>query len=253
MVVKKKKGVKKKSSSGTGTALTEADTFVYEIPLVSELGLKPVRYISLTIKMAEMIHLSFEWEVVPTQVTLAGIKESIRTRHGGTLLDIQLYKDLISEQNLLPDDDAATLEDVGIVGGAYTGVPEQLPKVTLYYDTNTLDSLTDCPVLNDTPYEYIPKFLPSTFEARPTTAGKNARAAAAAATGRASPSAPGTPTDGKGVGGGLLKRLGTNAKANTTPSASSSPSKADSTKSGIAGIAATKSFTKKLGETAAVQ
>ena len=26
----------------------------------------------------------------------------------------------ISEQNLLPDDDAATLEDVGIVGGAYT-------------------------------------------------------------------------------------------------------------------------------------
>ena len=34
MVVKKKKGVKKKSSSGTGTALTEADTFVYEIPLV---------------------------------------------------------------------------------------------------------------------------------------------------------------------------------------------------------------------------
>ena len=62
---------------------------------VSELGLKPVRYISLTIKMAEMIHLSFEWEVVPTQVTLAGIKESIRTRHGGTLLDIQLYKDLV--------------------------------------------------------------------------------------------------------------------------------------------------------------
>ena len=34
MVVKTKKGVKKKSSSGTGTALTEADTFVYEIPLV---------------------------------------------------------------------------------------------------------------------------------------------------------------------------------------------------------------------------
>jgi hypothetical protein len=46
-------------------------------------------------QMAEMIHLSFEWEVVPTQITLAGIKDSIRTRHGGTLLDIQLYKDLV--------------------------------------------------------------------------------------------------------------------------------------------------------------
>jgi hypothetical protein len=33
-MVVKKKGVKKKSSAGTGTALTEADTFVYEIPLV---------------------------------------------------------------------------------------------------------------------------------------------------------------------------------------------------------------------------
>jgi hypothetical protein len=230
----------------------------------------------------------------------------------------------ISDQNLLPDDDAATLEDVGIIGGVYTvrvrrapsphpllelssvgqgltiriaptqpnqiqagitalspwppsqrdqsprtmpslvahlassaavaarvpcvqGVPEQLPKVTLYYDTNTLDSLTDCPVLNDTPYEYVPKFLPSTFEARPTTAGKNARAAAA--TGSASPSAPGTPTDQKGGGGGLLKRLGTNAKANTT-SASSAP-RAGSPKSG--GIASTKTFTKRPGETVVVQ
>ena len=35
MVVKKKKGgAKKKKSSSAGSALTEADTFVYEIPLV---------------------------------------------------------------------------------------------------------------------------------------------------------------------------------------------------------------------------
>ena len=50
---------------------------------------------------------------------------------------------------------------------------EQLPNVTLYYDANTLDSLTDCPVLNDTPYEYVPKHLPPTFQARATTAGKH--------------------------------------------------------------------------------
>ena len=46
-------------------------------------------------QMVEIVHLSFDWEVVPTLVTLAGIKDSIRTRHGGTVLGIILYKELV--------------------------------------------------------------------------------------------------------------------------------------------------------------
>jgi hypothetical protein len=42
-----------------------------------------------------MVHLSFEWEVVPTIVTIAGIKDSIRARHGGTVRGVILYKDMV--------------------------------------------------------------------------------------------------------------------------------------------------------------
>jgi hypothetical protein len=78
------------------------------------------------------------------------------------------------------------------------GVAEQLPNVTLYYDANTLDSLTDCPVLNDTPYEYVPKHLPPTFQARATTAGKHTRAAASGAAGEHR-LRPTIPTEGSSI------------------------------------------------------
>mmetsp|Transcript_22362 Transcript_22362/g.42659 ORF Transcript_22362/g.42659 Transcript_22362/m.42659 type:complete len:217 (+) Transcript_22362:114-764(+) len=161
MSPKKKKGGKKKKKEKSFVPII---TFDYQMPLVSELGMKEISYISLTIKMVELIHLSFDWEVVPTLVTLAGIKDSIRTRHGGTLMEIILYKELISESNLLPNDDALSLQDVGIQGGVYTGIPSDLPHVTLWYDTPPLE--VDCPVLNDTPYEYQPKYLKPDFSPR---------------------------------------------------------------------------------------
>ncbi|KAK3233359.1 hypothetical protein CYMTET_56341 [Cymbomonas tetramitiformis] len=152
MPKKKKTGGKKKGGKkGLKTVLS---TFEYDMPDVAELGVQQVRYVSLTVKMVELVHLNFEWELVPTLVTIASIKDSIRARHGGTVQEVLLYKNLVAPHNLISSDNSATLTEVGIEG---VSQGEELPKITLFYDFPPLE--VDCPLLNDPPYEVEPRFL----------------------------------------------------------------------------------------------
>ena len=68
-------------------------------------------YVTLKVRMAEIAHLDFDWPAVPTRfVTLAALKDSIRSRHGGTVLSMRLYRDHVHPENLVTDDESKTLE-----------------------------------------------------------------------------------------------------------------------------------------------
>mmetsp|Transcript_30594 Transcript_30594/g.66759 ORF Transcript_30594/g.66759 Transcript_30594/m.66759 type:complete len:211 (-) Transcript_30594:293-925(-) len=207
MPTKKKKGGKKKGSKAT-VVLT---TFDYIAPGAAELGIQDIGYISLSIKMCEMVHLSFEWEVVPTVVTIAGIKDSIRARHGGTVTGVILYKDMISQNNMLPDEDSMSLQDIGIEGGPYMGDPGALPHITLFYDFPTQE--LDCPILNDTPYEAVPRYMPVPDAKHESARRREERKKDAVAGGTpGSRGTPATPSTTKGGGIGSLL-----SKMNATP------------------------------------
>lgn len=45
--------------------------------------------------MSVVSPLSFDWPAVPTDVTLSMIKEAIYKRHGGTVMNLVLYKDQV--------------------------------------------------------------------------------------------------------------------------------------------------------------
>mmetsp|Transcript_14509 Transcript_14509/g.31557 ORF Transcript_14509/g.31557 Transcript_14509/m.31557 type:complete len:163 (-) Transcript_14509:927-1415(-) len=122
--------VKKKKSKYVSTL----PPFEYRPPTVFEMGHRPSEYIKLRICNLSLTHLNFEWPAVPTEVTIGVIKDAIRKRHGGTALNLTLYKNNVSIESMLRDiDDGVKLKDLG-VRGIVSGPAEDLPVVSIHYD-----------------------------------------------------------------------------------------------------------------------
>mmetsp|Transcript_67390 Transcript_67390/g.213315 ORF Transcript_67390/g.213315 Transcript_67390/m.213315 type:complete len:131 (-) Transcript_67390:97-489(-) len=123
---------KGKKAGGGGTkkkkkAAAPATPFVYLAPDVHDLGIQQVEYVSLSVKMAELVHLGFEWPLVPTIVTIASLKDAIRKRHGGTIMDVILYKDKVLPTSRVQGN-PETLADLGVKGGTPDD-PSSIPQV----------------------------------------------------------------------------------------------------------------------------
>mmetsp|Transcript_1252 Transcript_1252/g.3363 ORF Transcript_1252/g.3363 Transcript_1252/m.3363 type:complete len:177 (-) Transcript_1252:376-906(-) len=129
--------VKKKKKASSKVACTMAP-FQFDPPTVVDLGHKPTEYVCCRIASATLASpLDFEWPAVPTDVTIAMIKDAIVQRHGGAVADIKLYHDQVKPECLLEgrgnDNDACAIKDLGIKGLA-SGLPSDLPVLKILYD-----------------------------------------------------------------------------------------------------------------------
>eukprot|EP00218_Dolichomastix_sp_CCMP3274_P016350 CAMPEP_0170141854 /NCGR_PEP_ID=MMETSP0033_2-20121228/7267_1 /TAXON_ID=195969 /ORGANISM="Dolichomastix tenuilepis, Strain CCMP3274" /LENGTH=177 /DNA_ID=CAMNT_0010378145 /DNA_START=79 /DNA_END=608 /DNA_ORIENTATION=+ len=145
---------KKKGKKGKKKPAAPLPTFEYEPPEMAVMD--PVYFVSVSVRMADLVHLNFEWPSVPTLITLAAIKDSIRQRHGGTVREVTLYLGMLHNDAKIHMSDDSTLADLGIEGALADG---PIPSVIIFYDLPPLEM--NCPIILSPPFAVDPKLVPA--------------------------------------------------------------------------------------------
>lgn len=134
----KKKASKKKGGSGSG-----ASTPGTELDVDTDAVFTADPWVKIHVKLVTWQFLNFEIKLRLSSRVLA-IEEKIRSRHGGSVGDLVLYKGDVDEENLLADT-SSTLADCGFEGGA----EGEEPTVIVWYDFGAHSN--ECPLLMTTP------------------------------------------------------------------------------------------------------
>jgi len=133
------KGGGKKGGGSSGPSQEELAE-MYQLP---PLAFNQEKWVTLHIKLFTWDYMNFSM-TVPTVTRVFTIQDKIMQRHGGSVSNLNVYRDTVNPNKLLSDE-SATLADLGIEGSEVKGETE----ATLVYDFQPHHST--CPLLNDPP------------------------------------------------------------------------------------------------------
>jgi len=145
---KKKGGKKKKKLTEDELAAIDAHNKKYR-DLAAELRtLQDERWATLHLSNADNKKMNFTIQVPVAETSLANVYDRIVGRHGGSISNVSIYKDLRFESNLLQPLKAA-LVDLGLEG-VPEGDPATYPEYQIIYDFKPQN--TDCHLLLSNPF-----------------------------------------------------------------------------------------------------
>lgn len=133
---------------------------------VEMMSLACTRWCTLHLKCTINVHLFFTVHVPVEQTRLANIYDRIASRHGNSISDLTMYKDMVLESNTL-NPLTATMAELGFQGTP-EGNPATYPEYDILYGqfcslSDLIDSIgktaadfkprqTKCPLLLSNPY-----------------------------------------------------------------------------------------------------
>merc|ERR1712166_738336 len=144
----KKKGGKKSKKTPEELAQEEENNAKYAALGLELMSLSCTRWCTLHLKCTINVHLFFTVHVPVEQTRLANIYDRIASRHGNSISDLTMYKDMVLESNTL-NPLTATMAELGFQGTP-EGDPATYPEYDILYDFKPRQ--TKCPLPLSNPY-----------------------------------------------------------------------------------------------------